>query len=139
MQRFLIILILFFSSLTFSDSKEVAIVVHGGAGWFENMPEEQVNGILEGLENAMNIGYEILSDGGSSLDAVEQAIIYLEDNELFNAGKGAVYTSELRQELDASIMYGLNNDAGAVASVTNVKNPISLARYIMENTKLFLR
>ena len=135
MQRFLIILILFFSSLTFSDSKEVAIVVHGGAGWFENMPEEQVNGILEGLENAMNIGYEILSDGGSSLDAVEQAIIYLEDNKLFNAGKGAVYTSELRQELDASIMYGLNNDAGAVASVTNVKNPISLARYIMENTK----
>ena len=82
----------------------------------------------------MNTGYEILINGGSSLDAVEQAIILLENDPLFNAGKGAVYTSELRQELDASIMHGLNNNAGAVASVTNVKNPISLARYVMENT-----
>ena len=112
----------------------MAIVVHGGAGWFENMPEEQVEGIMKGLEDSMNIGYEILNNGGSSLDAVEQAIIHLENDPLFNAGKGAVYTSELRQELDASIMHGLNNDAGAVASVTNVKNPISLARYVMENT-----
>ena len=112
----------------------MAIVVHGGAGWFENMPEGQVEGIMKGLEDSMNIGYEILVNGGSSLDAVEQAIIHLENDPLFNAGKGAVYTSELRQELDASIMHGLNNDAGAVASVTNVKNPISLARYVMENT-----
>ena len=134
MQKFFITLILFFSSFLFSNSKPVAIVVHGGAGWFENMPEGQVEGIMEGLEDAMNIGYEILINGGSSLDAVEQSIIHLENDPLFNAGKGAVYTSELRQELDASIMHGLNNDAGAVASVTNVKNPISLARYVMENT-----
>jgi len=134
MQKFFITLILFFSSFLFSNSKPVAIVVHGGAGWFENMPEGQVEGIIKGLEDSMNIGYEILVNGGSSLDAVEQAIIHLENDPLFNAGKGAVYTSELRQELDASIMYGLNNDAGAVASVTNVKNPISLARYVMENT-----
>ena len=134
MQKFFIALILFFSSFLFSNSKPVAIVVHGGAGWFENMPEGQVEGIMKGLEDSMNIGYEILVNGGSSLDAVEQAIIHLENDPLFNAGKGAVYTSELRQELDASIMYGLNNDAGAVASVTNVKNPISLARYVMENT-----
>ena len=134
MQKFFITLILFFSSFLFSNSKPVAIVVHGGAGWFENMPEGQVEGIMKGLEDSMNIGYEILVNGGSSLDAVEQAIIHLENDPLFNAGKGAVYTSELRQELDASIMYGLNNDAGAVASVTNVKNPISLARYVMENT-----
>ena len=134
MQKFFIALILFFSSFLFSNSKPVAIVVHGGAGWFENMPEGQVEGIIKGLEDSMNIGYEILVNGGSSLDAVEQAIIHLENDPLFNAGKGAVYTSELRQELDASIMYGLNNDAGAVASVTNVKNPISLARYVMENT-----
>ena len=129
-----ITLILLFSSFLFSNSKPVAIVVHGGAGWFENMPEGQVEGIMKGLEDSMNIGYEILVNGGSSLDAVEQAIIHLENDPLFNAGKGAVYTSELRQELDASIMHGLNNDAGAVASVTNVKNPISLARYVMENT-----
>ena len=134
MQKFFITLILFFSSFLFSNSKPVAIVVHGGAGWFENMPEGQVEGIMKGLEDSMNIGYEILVNGGSSLDAVEQAIINLENAPLFNAGKGAVYTSELRQELDASIMHGLNNDAGAVASVTNVKNPISLARYVMENT-----
>ena len=134
MQKFFITLILLFSSFLFSNSKPVAIVVHGGAGWFENMPEGQVEGIMEGPEDAMNIGYEILVNGGSSLDAVEQAIIHLENDPLFNAGKGAVYTSELRQELDASIMHGLNNDAGAVASVTNVKNPISLARYVMENT-----
>ena len=134
MQKFFITLILFFSSFLFSNSKPVAIVVHGGAGWFENMPEGQVEGIMKGLEDSMNIGYEILNNGGSSLDAVEQAIIHLENDPLFNAGKGAVYTSELRQELDASIMHGLNNDAGAVASVTNVKNPISLARYVMENT-----
>ena len=134
MQKFFITLILLFSSFLFSNSKPVAIVVHGGAGWFENMPEGQVEGIMKGLEDSMNIGYEILNNGGSSLDAVEQAIIHLENDPLFNAGKGAVYTSELRQELDASIMHGLNNDAGAIASVTNVKNPISLARYVMENT-----
>jgi len=135
MQKFFITLILFFSSFLFSNSKPVAIVVHGGAGWFENMPEGQIEGIMKGLEGSMNIGYEILINGGSSLDAVEKAIIHLENDPLFNAGKGAVYTSELRQELDASIMHGLNNDAGAVASVTNVKNPISLARYVMENTE----
>ena len=134
MQKFLITLIVFFSSILFSSSKPVAIVVHGGAGWFENMPEGQVEGIMKGLEGSMNTGYEILINGGSSLDAVEQAIILLENDPLFNAGKGAVYTSELRQELDASIMHGLNNNAGAIASVTNVKNPISLARYVMENT-----
>ncbi len=135
MQKLFITLILLFSTFLFSNSKPVAIVVHGGAGWFENMPEGQVEGIMKGLEDSMNIGYEIIINGGSSLDAVEQAIIYLENDPLFNAGKGAVYTSELRQELDASIMHGLNNNAGAVASVTNVKNPISLARYVMENTE----
>ena len=74
-------------------------------------------------------------EGGTSLDAVEQAIIILENNPLFNAGKGSVYTSELKQEMDASIMDGSNLDAGAVASVTNVKNPIKLARHVMENTE----
>ena len=135
MQKLFITLILLFSTFLFSNSKPVAIVVHGGAGWFENMPEGQVEGIMKGLEDSMNIGYEIIINGGSSLDAVEQAIIHLENDPLFNAGKGAVYTSELRQELDASIMHGLNNNAGSVASVTNVKNPISLARYVMENTE----
>ena len=135
MQKFLIILILFFSSISSSNSQPIAIVIHGGAGWFSDMSAEEVEGIKNGLKEALDIGYEILESGGSSTDAVVEAIVVLEDNELFNAGKGAVYTSEFKQELDASIMVGRNNDAGAVASVTNVKNPIRLARYVMEETK----
>ena len=135
MQKFLIILILFFSSILFSNSQPIAIVIHGGAGWFSDMSSKEIDGIEKGLKEALDIGYEILESGGSSTDAVVEAIVVLEDNELFNAGKGAVYTSELKQELDASIMVGSNNDAGAVASVTNVKNPIRLARYVMEETK----
>lgn len=135
MQKFLIILILFFSSISSSNSQPIAIVIHGGAGWFSDMSAEEVEGIKNGLKEALDIGYEILESGGSSTDAVVEAIVVLEDNELFNAGKGAVYTSEFKQELDASIMVGRNNNAGAVASVTNVKNPIRLARYVMEETK----
>ncbi len=135
MQKFLIILILFFSSISSSSPQPIAIVIHGGAGWFSDMSAEEVEGIKNGLKEALDIGYEILESGGSSTDAVVEAIVVLEDNELFNAGKGAVYTSEFKQELDASIMVGRNNDAGAVASVTNVKNPIRLARYVMEETK----
>ena len=135
MQKFLITLIVFFSSILFSNSKPISIVIHGGAGWFSDMSTEEVEGIKNGLKEALDIGYEILESGGSSTDAVVEAIVVLEDNELFNAGKGAVYTSEFKQELDASIMVGRNNDAGAVASVTNVKNPIRLARYVMEETK----
>ena len=135
MQKFLIILILFFSSISSSNSQPIAIVIHGGAGWFSDMSAEEVEGIKNGLKEALDIGYEILESGGSSTDAVVEAIVVLEDNELFNAGKGAVYTSEFKQELDASIIVGRNNNAGAVASVTNVKNPIRLARYVMEETK----
>jgi len=113
----------------------IAIVVHGGAGWFANMPEGQIEGIYKGLEEALDMGYSLLANGSSSLDAVEQAIVILENNELFNAGKGSVYTSEEKQEMDASIMFGKNQDAGAVAGVSVVKNPIKLARYIMEQTK----
>jgi beta-aspartyl-peptidase (threonine type) len=83
----------------------------------------------------LDVGFALLENGNSSLDAVEQAIIILENNELFNAGRGSVYTSEQKQEMDASIMFGKNQDAGAVAGVATVKNPISLARYVMEQTK----
>ncbi len=113
----------------------IAIVIHGGAGWFANMPDEQIEGIYKGLEDALDVGYGLLVNGSSSLDAVEQAIVILENNELFNAGKGSVYTSEEKQEMDASIMFGKNQDAGAVAGVSVVKNPIKLARHIMEQTK----
>jgi len=111
-----------------------AIVIHGGAGWFSNMSPDEIKDLKNGLKKAADKGYEILENDGSSVDAVEAAIIILEDNPLFNAGRGSVYTSEERQEMDASIMTGKDNEAGAVSSVTNVKNPISLARYVMEKT-----
>ena len=111
-----------------------AIVIHGGAGWFSNMSPEEIKDLKKGLKMAADKGFDILENGGSSVDAVEAAIIVLEDNPLFNAGRGSVYTSEERQEMDASIMTGKDNEAGAVSSVTNVKNPISLARHVMEET-----
>ena len=111
-----------------------AIVIHGGAGWFSNMSPDEIKDLKKGLKTAADKGFDILENGGSSVDAVEAAIIILEDNPLFNAGRGSVYTSEERQEMDASIMTGKDNEAGAVSSVTNVKNPISLARYVMEET-----
>jgi beta-aspartyl-peptidase (threonine type) len=89
-----------------------------------------------GLERGLRSGYEVLKKpDGKSLDAVETAIRALEDDEWFNAGKGAVFTHDGRNELDASIMEGRTKKAGAVASVTNVKNPISAARAVMEKTK----
>lgn len=111
-----------------------AIVIHGGAGWFSNMSPNEIKDLKKGLKMAADKGFDILENGGSSVDAVEAAIIILEDNPLFNAGRGSVYTSEERQEMDASIMTGKDNEAGAVSSVTNVKNPISLARHVMEET-----
>ena len=133
LNNFLLLTLLFIPTQV--NASNYALVIHGGAGWFSDMSAEEVEGIKNGLKEALDIGYEILESGGSSTDAVVEAIVVLEDNELFNAGKGAVYTSDFKQELDASIMVGRSNDAGAVASVTNVKNPIKLARYVMEETK----
>ena len=118
-----------------SEKQSFSIVIHGGAGWFSNLSDDEVQAIKDGLSNAIDVGFTALQSNQTSLDAVEKAIVVLENNDLFNAGKGSVYTSEEKQEMDASIMYGLNNQAGAVASVTNVKNPISLARHVMEKTK----
>lgn len=117
-------------------SENFAIVVHGGAGTIlkENMDPELEAQYKAKLEEAIRIGYRILENGGSSLDAVEKTINILEDSPLFNAGKGAVFTHNKRNELDASIMEGKNLNAGAVASVTTVKNPISLARTVMEKS-----
>ena len=111
------------------------IVVHGGAGWSHGTSDEKQHAIKSGLKKALDTGFSILQSGGSSLDAVEAAIVILEDNPVFNAGRGSVYTAEEKQEMDASIMSGNDQDAGAVASVSRVKNPIKLARYIMEHTE----
>jgi L-asparaginase / beta-aspartyl-peptidase len=113
-----------------------AIAVHGGAGVIsrDDMSKEQEKAYREGLEEAIEAGGRVLRRGGSSLDAVEAAVKVLEDNPLFNAGRGAVFTAEGRNELDASIMDGRNMKAGAVAGVTRTRNPIVLAREVMENS-----
>ncbi len=116
-------------------AKDFAIVIHGGAGWSRNISDEKQKAIQEGLKQALATGYSILESGGSSLDAIEAAIMILEDNINFNAGKGSVYNAAEKQEMDASIMVGDSQQAGAVASVSRIKNPIKLARYVMENTK----
>jgi beta-aspartyl-peptidase (threonine type) len=87
-----------------------------------------------GLDEALNVGWEILSKGGSALDAVEETVCSLENFHLFNAGRGSVFTHEGKNEMDASIMDGRTLDAGAIAFVRNVKNPIKLARLVMEKT-----
>jgi L-asparaginase / beta-aspartyl-peptidase len=116
---------------------DYAIVIHGGAGTIrkENMSDELEKEYLDALHQALNIGEEILENGGTSLEAVEKTIRFLEDSPLFNAGKGAVFTNEGKNELDASIMDGSDLSAGAIAGVTTVKNPISLAKAVMENSE----
>ena len=116
-------------------ASNIAIVIHGGAGWSRNQTEEKLKSIEDGLKRALDEGFTILESGGTSLDAVEAAVIILEDDITFNAGKGSVYTAEEKQEMDASIMTGEKQNAGAVASVSTIKNPIKLARYVMEKTE----
>jgi beta-aspartyl-peptidase (threonine type) len=119
-----------------TQKQEWAIVIHGGAGGMtrENLTPELDKEYRASLSLAINTGKKILADGGSALDAVEQTIRTMEDNPLFNAGKGAVFTHEGRNELDAAIMDGSNLAAGAVAGVTDIKNPITAARRVMTNS-----
>jgi len=113
-----------------------SIVVHGGAGVIEraNLTPALEAEYRAAMQRALNTGGAILENGGSSLDAVEAVIREMEDDPLFNAGRGAVFTAAGQNELDASIMDGRTRAAGAVASVTTVRNPISLARRVMERS-----
>ena len=133
-KKFLLLLLFIGGIVRVSYSQTWSIALHGGAGNMkpENFTEEQIDEYQQELSKALSIGVEILKSGGSSTDAVEQVVRYLEDCPLFNAGKGAVFTHEGRNELDASIMDGSTLKAGAVAGVTDVKNPVSLARRVMD-------
>lgn len=113
------------------------MVIHGGAGTIRrgSMTAEMEAEYRAVLEQALRTGHAILAGGGSSLDAVEATIRVMEDSPIFNAGRGAVFTSEGRNELDAAIMDGRTLQAGAVAGVTRVKNPITLARAVMEKSQ----
>lgn len=111
----------------------IRLVIHGGAGTItkDTITPEQEKQYTEKLTEALNAGYAVLNKGGSSLEAVQKAINVMEDSPLFNAGKGAVFTHDGRNELDASIMDGKTRKAGAVAGVTTVKNPINAAYAVM--------
>jgi L-asparaginase / beta-aspartyl-peptidase len=118
------------------ETKKIGLAVHGGAGTIERskmMPEKERE-YRAGLERALSAGYEILKRGGSSLDATEAAVRVLEDDPHFNAGRGSVFTSAGTNEMDASIMDGKTLSAGAVGSVQHIKNPINLARLVMEKS-----
>jgi len=116
---------------------DFAIIIHGGAGTIlkKNMTPEMEADYKETLEKAIRVGYDILKEGGSSLDAVQKTINVMEDSPLFNAGKGAVFTNAETNEHDASIMDGKTLNAGASAGTTIVRNPINLARAIMDHSE----
>jgi beta-aspartyl-peptidase (threonine type) len=135
-----IILITLFSLMVgvIESNDEVSnfgIVIHGGAGSFSDLDEKAINSYETGINEALSAGYKILDQGGSSLDAVTAAVVILEDLPLFNAGKGSVYTEMETQEMDSSIMDGKSGKGGAVAGVSKVKNPVLLARKVMEKTE----
>ncbi|MFD3000094.1 isoaspartyl peptidase/L-asparaginase family protein [Pontibacter toksunensis] len=119
------------------DYNKITLVIHGGAGTItrDNMTPEKEKAYKEKLNEALKTGYAILEKGGSSLDAVEATVRVMEDSPLFNAGKGAVFTNEGKNELDAAIMDGKTLKAGAIASVTTIRNPISAARAVMEQSE----
>lgn len=129
--------IVFGLSLAAQDAgRKIMLVVHGGAGTITrtNLSSEMEKQYREKLSEALRTGHAILAKGGSSSDAVEATIRILEDSPLFNAGKGAVFTHEGRNEMDAAFMDGRTKKAGAVAGVTIIRNPISAARAVMEKS-----
>lgn len=116
--------------------QKISLAIHGGAGTIlkEDMTPELERAYLQGLEDALAAGYVILEAGGSSTSAVKAVVVSLEDNVLFNAGRGSVFTKEGVQEMDAAIMAGKDLTAGAVAGVRNVRNPVELAMEVMCNS-----
>jgi L-asparaginase / beta-aspartyl-peptidase len=119
-----------------AKSARAILVIHGGAGTISRaqMTPEKEQAYRTGLSKALAAGYKILNSGGSAMDAVEATICVLEDDSLFNAGRGSVYASDGHIEMDASIMDGKSHRAGAGASVQGIKNPIKAARAVMEKT-----
>ncbi len=120
----------------FSQNKKYVLIIHGGAGTIlkEHMTLEKEKEYKDKLTEALQAGFKKLKEGKSSVEAVESSIVVMEDSPLFNAGKGAVFTNEGKNELDASIMFGKDKSAGAVAGVKTIKNPIKAAIAVMKNS-----
>ncbi|OWK73934.1 beta-aspartyl-peptidase [Flavobacteriaceae bacterium JJC] len=136
MKNAAVTLFIFISTFFFAQKKYV-MVIHGGAGTItrEAMTPEKENAYKAKLTEALKAGYKELTNGKTSVEAVAAAIVILEDSPLFNAGKGAVFTSDEKNELDASIMSGKNKSAGAIAGVHTIKNPIKAAIAVMEKSE----
>ena len=117
-----------------------ALAIHGGAGTIlrSKMTPEKEAAYHAGLARALAAGQAVLKDGGAAIDAVTEAVVALEDEPLFNAGRGAVYTAAGEQEMDAAVMDGRNRQAGAVAGVFGPRNPIRLARLVMDSPQVML-
>jgi L-asparaginase / beta-aspartyl-peptidase len=140
MRKYLLIFSLFFfeilSAQQGNPKGKYVLVIHGGAGTIlkSQMTPEKEKAYTESLNEALAKGEAVLAKGGTALDAVEASVRYLEDNPLFNSGKGAVFTNEGKNELDAAIMDGKTLAAGSIAGVTTIRNPISTARAVMEHS-----
>ncbi len=130
-------LLLAISTSVNAQQKKYVLIIHGGAGTIlkKNMTAEKEAAYTAALKLALETGYKTLKEGKSSIDAVEATIHVMEDSPLFNAGKGAVFTHDGRNELDAAIMNGKTLEAGAIAGVTTIRNPISAARAVMEKSE----
>ena len=115
----------------------ISIAIHGGAGTIlkSEMSPEMEKRYIQGLRDAVSIGYRLLESGKSAVQAVEEAVVSLENNSLFNAGKGAVFNHKGEHEMDASIMNGENLQAGGVCCISDFKNPIKLARLVMDKSE----
>ncbi len=120
--------------------KKISIAIHGGAGTIlrSNLTPELEQKYMRSLNDSIQAGWKVLTGGGSALDAVTEAVRSLEDDPLFNAGRGSVFTSDATHEMDATVMDGFTKKAGAVSLVSNIRNPVVLARLIMENTEHIL-
>ncbi len=142
MKKLFIIFSLFLLNKSFAQpvtgnlNNKFVLVIHGGAGTIlkNQMTPEREKAYMDALDKALQTGNEILKNGGTALDAVEACVRSMEDNPLFNAGKGAVFTNEGKNELDAAIMDGKTLAAGSVAGVTTIKNPVTAARAVMEKS-----
>jgi beta-aspartyl-peptidase (threonine type) len=119
-----------------TPTPKVVFAVHGGAGVIarDKLSAEVERDVRDNLDKALDAGYAVLKRGGGSLDAVEAAIVLMEDAPVFNAGRGAAFTRDKTIELDASVMEGSSRKAGAVAAVSRIKNPILAARSVMERS-----
>ena len=133
----LIVALLSNSAVAEQTAGKISLVIHGGAGTIlkKDMTAEQEEEYKAQLSAALEYGYKVLKEGGSSVDAVKATLVILEDSPLFNAGKGAVFTHQGTNELDASIMSGKDLSAGAVAGVSHIKNPILLADKVRTNSE----